>query len=285
MTNIQQLKNKININYENQPFHLVSNSPWPLLVSFTALQFVLNLLLFLNKFLFLGGLYLSFISLVFVISNWFYNIVLESTYQGHHTKKVQTGLKMGMLLFILSEVMFFFSFFWAFFHSSLAPTIWIGCVWPPLGIEIISPWHLPLLNTVILLSSGVSLTWSHRALLISRLLNTKSLNQSNTKAVVDGLVITIIWGLTFTLLQYIEYRNTSFSFNDSIYGSIFFILTGFHGFHVILGTTLLLVSYIRIYYYHLFPTQHIGYESSIWYWHFVDVVWIFLYFLIYIWGC
>jgi len=283
MTNIQHLKNKININYENQPFHLVSKSPWPLLVSFSALQFVLNLLLFFNKFLFLGGLYLSFISLVFVISNWFYNIILESTYQGHHTKKVQTGLKMGMLLFILSEIMFFFSFFWAFFHSSLAPTIWIGCVWPPLGIEVISPWHLPLLNTVILLSSGVSLTWSHRSLLISRLLKNKNLNQSNTKATIDGLVITILWGLTFTLLQYIEYRNTSFSFNDSVYGSVFFILTGFHGFHVILGTTLLIVSYIRIYYYHFFPTQHIGYECSIWYWHFVDVVWIFLYFLIYIW--
>lgn len=282
---IQNLKNKININYENQPFHLVSKSPWPFLVSLTSLQVVFNLLLFFNKFLFLGGLYLSFISLIFIISNWFYNIILESTYQGHHTKKVQTGLKMGMLLFILSEIMFFFSFFWAFFHSSLAPTIWIGCVWPPLGIETISPWHLPLLNTIILLSSGVSLTWSHRSLLISRLLNNKILNQTNTKAIIDGLIITILWGLIFTLLQYIEYRNTSFSINDSVYGSVFFILTGFHGFHVILGTTLLIVSYVRIYYYHIFPTQHIGYECSIWYWHFVDVVWIFLYFLIYIWGC
>jgi cytochrome c oxidase subunit 3 len=282
------LRNNILVNNESQPFHLVDISPWPLYTSILAFQLVINFILFFNKFSTIIGLYYSILFLLIIICNWFYNIIIESTYQGHHTQKVQKGLKMGMFLFILSEIMLFFSFFWAFFHSSLAPTIWIGCVWPPLGIEFISPWHLPLLNTAILLSSGVSLTWSHRALVISEF-NTELKNlpffKNISNDVINGLFITILWGLLFTFLQYIEYQNTSFSFNDSVYGSVFFILTGFHGFHVILGTTLLIVAFIRIYYHHLFSTQHVGYECSIWYWHFVDVVWIFLYFLIYIWGC
>jgi len=275
------LKNLIIFKNESQPFHLVDISPWPLFTSVLAFQVVINFLLFFNKFNFtIWILYFSFLIILIVINTWFWNIIIESTFQGHHTKKVQRGLKIGMFLFILSEVMFFFSFFWVFFHSSLAPSVWIGCVWPPIGINFLSPWHLPILNTVILLSSGVSLTWSHRALAASVF---KSFNFNSY--ILNGAAITILWGLLFTLLQYTEYKNTTFSFNDSVYGSIFYILTGFHGFHVILGTSLLIVSFYRLFCYHFFPTQHVGYECSIWYWHFVDIVWIFLYFIIYIWGC
>ena len=269
------LKNKIKTNFEHQPFHLANLSPWPLYTSILTFQLLLSFILFFHNYKNATvSIYFSIIILTYVILNWFHNIVVESTYQGNHTKKVQSGIKMGMILFITSEIMFFFSFFWTFFHSSLAPSIWIGSIWPPAGIEIISLWHLPFLNTVILLSSGVSLTWSHRALL----------NKSIYPAI-SGLLITILWGLAFTFLQYIEYKNTSFSINDSIYGSIFFLLTGFHGFHVILGTMLLIVCLIRLYNYHFLSNQHVGYECSIWYWHFVDVVWIFLYILVYCWGC
>jgi len=270
-----KIKNKILINTEHQPFHLANPSPWPLYASLLTFQLLLSTLLFFHNFAgAISSMYFSLVIFLYVVFAWFYNIVIESTFQGNHTKKVQSGLRMGMVLFITSEVMFFFSFFWCFFHSSLAPSIWIGNIWPPVGIEIISLWHLPFLNTVILLSSGVSLTWSHRLLLTG-----------GVKASIQGLALTIAWGVLFTFLQYTEYKNTSFSINDSIYGSIFFLLTGFHGFHVLLGTALLIVCLIRFYYHHFLVSQHIGFECSIWYWHFVDVVWIFLYILVYCWGC
>lgn len=268
-------KNKIQNNFEYQPFHLANLSPWPLYTSILTFQFLLSTLLFFHNYKgSVLSMYFSTLLLCYVILNWFRNIIVESTYQGNHTKKVQSGIKMGMLLFITSEIMLFFSFFWTFFHSSLAPSIWIGSIWPPVGIEIINLWHLPLLNTIILLSSGISLTWSHRALVGEGL-----------QAAITGLVITIAWGVFFTFLQYTEYNNTYFSINDSVYGSIFFLLTGFHGFHVLLGTVLLIGCLIRLLYSQLMSSQHVGYECSIWYWHFVDIVWIFLYILIYCWGC
>ena len=268
LKNFNQYKN------ERHPFHLVDRSPWPLLASLSALQLVLSLTLCFYQYEnCLTYLHFATFCLIFIVYQWFKDIIIESTFQGKHTKKVQKGLKMGMLLFIVSEIMFFFSFFWAFFHSSLAPTIWIGCVWPPLGIETINYLHLPLLNTIILLSSGVSLTWSHRAIVNNDRLST-----------IYGLIITILWGILFTLLQFYEYKHSTFSINDSVYGSVFFLLTGFHGFHVIMGTVLLIVSLFRQYYYHFLNNQHIGFESSIWYWHFVDVVWIFLYIFLYCWG-
>ena len=269
------IKNKVSKNFEHQPFHLANPSPWPLYTSIYTFQLLLSILLFFHNFFSaVSYFYFSTILLVYVICLWFYNIIIESTFQGNHTKKVQSGLKMGMVLFITSEVMFFFSFFWGFFHCSLAPSIWIGNIWPPIGIEFISMWHLPILNTVILLSSGVSLTWSHRLLVSNRI-----------KPTIEGLVLTVFWGVLFSLLQYTEYKNTSFSINDSISGSIFYLLTGFHGLHVLLGTTLLIVCLLRFYFHHFLAKQHVGYECSIWYWHFVDVVWIFLYILVYCWGC
>jgi len=178
-----------------------------------------------------------------------------------------------MVLFIVSEIMFFFSFFWAFFHFSLAPSIWIGGVWPPKDFPVLNPWLLPLFNSVILVSSGVSVTWAHRAIV-----------NGNRSDVIIGLIITICWGVLFTGCQYIEYIDAPFSIRDNVYGSIFFLLTGFHGAHVLIGTAFLFVCLIRHINYHFLDTQHIGLEAAIWYWHFVDVVWLFLFCTIYIWG-
>jgi len=269
------LKNKVLKGLEQQPFHLANPSPWPMYTSLFTFKFLLSILLFFHNYSYaVSYIYFSLFFLLYVICNWFYNIVIESTFQGNHTKKVQFGLKMGMILFICSEIMFFFSFFWCFFHISLAPSIWIGSIWPPAGLKYISFLDIPLLNTVILLSSGISLTWSHRIFLNKKLIDA-----------FNGLFITILWGLFFTYVQSWEYNSTTFTINDSVYGSIFFTLTGFHGFHVILGFSLLIVCLIRLLFKHFTAKQHVGFECSIWYWHFVDIVWLFLYFIVYCWGC
>jgi heme/copper-type cytochrome/quinol oxidase subunit 3 len=167
---------------------------------------------------------------------------------------VQSGLRFGMILFIISEIMFFFAFFWAFFHVSLVPSIFIGAVWPPIGIKVLSPWGLPLLNTIILLSSGISITWAHRGLL-----------SGNRLATLNGLLITVSLGLIFTLFQLIEYIHAPFSINSGIYGSIFFMATGFHGFHVLVGTTFLIVCFLRELNFHFLKEHHVGFEAAAWY--------------------
>jgi len=215
----------------------------------------------------------SLIFLCFFLYRWFADIVVESTFEGHHTQKVQQGIRFGMCLFIASEVMFFFSFFWAFFHCSFAPALNIGCVWPPLGLVTLDPWGLPLWNTVILLSSGVTITCAHRAILAGER------NATN-----KGLLATIIYGVVFTFVQAYEYNVAPFSINDSVYGSLFYMLTGFHGFHVLVGTLFLIVCFHRQINYHFTRVQHVGLECGIWYWHFVDVVWLFLFVVVYIWG-
>jgi cytochrome c oxidase subunit 3 len=187
---------------------------------------------------------------------------------------VQKNLRTGMVLFIVSEIMFFFSLFWAFFHYSLTPSVWIGSVWPPFGIKAISPWGIPLLNTIILVSSGVTLTFAHRALCFGK----------NKSDVIYGLLLTIILGLFFIMLQYYEFRNAPFNINDSVYGSIFFMITGFHGLHVIIGTIFLIVNLCRVTLNHFFIETHLGFEFGAWYWHFVDAVWIVVYLTIYCWG-
>jgi cytochrome c oxidase subunit 3 len=188
-----------------------------------------------------------------------------------HTKAVQRGLKMGVVLFIVSEVMFFFAFFWAYFHSSLAPAIEIGSIWPPVGITVFSPWGVPLLNTLILLLSGVTITYAHHALTLG-----------NRFYLVDGLAFTILLAVIFTFLQAFEYRTAPFNISDGIYGSTFFMATGFHGFHVIIGTTFIVVCLMRVH--HFTKQHHVGFEAAAWYWHFVDVVWLFLFVSIYFWG-
>ena len=216
---------------------------------------------------------LSFFSLVFSMSLWFKDIIAESTYLGNHTFAVQKGINIGFALFIISEALFFLSIFWSYFHSALSPTIELGTEWPPKGIEAINPLELPLLNTILLLSSGVSVTFAHHSLI-----------KGNRFGTLVGLFFTIILAVFFTSLQVIEYLVSSFTISDSSFGSCFYLATGFHGLHVIIGTLFLLVGLFRVLVYHFSENHHLGLEASILYWHFVDVIWIFLYIAIYYWG-
>jgi cytochrome c oxidase subunit 3 len=187
---------------------------------------------------------------------------------------VQKSLRLGMVLFIVSEILFFFAFFWAFFHSSLAPTHVLGCVWPPHDIDVFSPFKIPLLNTCILLTSGATITLAHYSLLDKK-------NQHITK---KAFAATIALAIVFTGLQVFEYMEAPFSISDGIYGSTFYMSTGFHGLHVIIGTIFIIVGFLRFNSYHFTLKNHFGFEASAWYWHFVDVVWLILYISIYYWG-
>lgn len=260
---------------EKHGFHLVRPSPWPFLTSFSLLQLALYTVLIFHNFK-TSKLVLTFYTLylILVVGMWFRDIVIEATYQGFHTSFVQRGLRYGMVIFLLSETMFFFGFFWCFFYMSISPSIWIGCTWPPQGIQPLDPFLLPLLNTLILVSSGISATFSHKCILV----------RTGRKDVTLGLIISIFLGLTFTAFQLWEYSMATFSINDGIYGSIFYLSTGFHGLHVIIGTTALIVCLIRHLKYHFQMEHHVGFELSLWYWHFVDVIWILLYLFIYCWG-
>nr|YP_009739785.1 cytochrome c oxidase subunit III [Stygobromus pizzinii]QIC54397.1 cytochrome c oxidase subunit III [Stygobromus pizzinii] len=258
--------------HANHPYHLVEKSPWPLTTSLGALLMTSGLTKWFHLFdpsLFILGL----VSTMFSSYQWWRDVVRESTLQGLHTIKVMNGLRWGMILFIVSEVLFFFSFFWAFFHSSLAATFDLGGTWPPKYISAFNPFQVPLLNTAILLASGVSVTWAHHAIL-----------EKNYKEANQGLVLTIMLGIYFTAIQAMEYNEASFSIADSVYGSTFFVATGFHGLHVIIGTTFLTVCAVRTFKAHFSQNHHFGLEASIWYWHFVDVVWLFLFVSIYWWG-
>nr|YP_005351146.1 cytochrome c oxidase subunit III [Fissurella volcano]AFB78096.1 cytochrome c oxidase subunit III [Fissurella volcano] len=204
---------------------------------------------------------------------WWRDVIRESTYQGLHTSNVGVGLRWGMALFIVSEVCFFFAFFWAFFHSSLAPSLELGSCWPPVGVCPLNPAEVPLLNTAVLLASGVTVTWGHHGLM-----------GGDEKASVDGLFLTVCLGVYFTFLQAGEYMDVSFAISDSVYGSTFFVATGFHGLHVLIGTAFLGVCLYRVISGEFSPAHHFGFEAAAWYWHFVDVVWLFLYLTIYWWG-
>ena len=268
MSTAQVLKNEIH------PFHIVDPSPWPLVVAFSAFFTLFGMVLYMHSFsLGFQLLALGFLATVINSSFWWRDIVREGTFEGAHSVQVQHGLRFGMILFIVSEVMLFFAFFWAFFHASLNPVPEIGCVWPPKGIHVINPWLIPLLNTTLLLTSGASLTWSHAALLGGYRLEA-----------ITGLILTIILAVLFTGFQVYEYRNAEFNINDGVYGSTFYMLTGLHGFHVIVGTLFLLVALYRAANHHYTSQVHVGYESAAWYWHFVDVVWIFLFLAVYTWG-
>lgn len=198
-------------------------------------------------------------------------MVIESTYRGFHSSRVQCGLRLGMSLFIASEVFFFLAFFWAYLHCSSSPNVELGSSWPPPGLTPLSAFHLPLLNTVVLLTSGASVTFSHASL---------KAGSFSTSAL--SLGITVLLGLFFTLAQGLEYFLCSFCISDSSYGSCFFLATGFHGFHVLLGSAFLAVCLLRLSASHFSTTRHLGFEFACWYWHFVDVVWILLYLIIYI---
>ena len=204
---------------------------------------------------------------------WWRDVIREATFEGHHTPVVQIGLRYGMALFIASEVMFFAAFFWAYFDASLFPKEAIGGVWPPQNIRPFNPFELPLLNTLILLTSGTTVTWAHHALL-----------ENDRQGLKWGLICTILLGLSFTCIQAYEYSHAHFAFSGHIYGATFFMATGFHGAHVIIGTIFLSVCLLRAFLGQFKPNQHLGFEFAAWYWHFVDVVWLFLFTCIYVWG-
>src|SRR5437762_12213546 len=251
------------------PYHLVDPSPWPIVGAIAAG------LLATGGVLFMHGhgvvvMVIGFIAVPATMAVWWRDVIREATFEGYHNAVVQLGLRYGMALFIASEVMFFSAFFWAFFSASLFPA---EGVWPPKGIHPFDPFEFPFLNTLILLLSGTTVTWAHHSLL-----------EGNQKGLIQGLTVTVLLGISFTSIQAYEYSHAAFHFTDGIYPSTFFMATGFHGFHVIIGTTFLIVCFFRARAGHFKPDHHFGFEAAAWYWHFVDVVWLFLFTCIYFFG-
>nr|ACS37163.1 cytochrome c oxidase subunit III [Schistometopum thomense] len=258
--------------HQAHTYHMVDPSPWPLTGALAALLLTSGLAMWFHYGLMII-LYLGFIILLLTMIQWWRDIIRESTFQGHHTSTVQKSLRYGMILFITSEVFFFLGFFWAFYRASLAPTIELGEYWPPTGIFPLDPFEVPLLNTAVLLASGVTVTWAHHSIM-----------SNNRKEAIHALTLTIMLGLYFTALQATEYHEAPFTISDGIYGSTFFVATGFHGLHVIIGSSFLIVCLLRQIMHHFTSNHHFGFEAAAWYWHFVDVVWLFLYVSIYWWG-
>jgi cytochrome c oxidase subunit 3 len=267
---------------KNHDYHLVEPDPWPLIGAFSALALTGGGVMWLHdnaygKFIFAAGL----VGVLVTMFNWWSNTVREA-HEGYHTPVVQLHLRYGMILFIASEVMFFLAWFWAFFSAALFPSAVdaVGAQWPPQGTQVLDPFGWPLLNTLILLCSGTTVTWAHHALI-----------HGDREGLKKGLWCTIALGLLFTSIQAYEYIHAPFSFSrlneelpGNIYGSTFFMATGFHGAHVIIGTIFLSVCLARAYKGDFTPKQHFGFEAAAWYWHFVDVVWLFLFVSIYVWG-
>jgi cytochrome c oxidase subunit 3 len=273
-------------------YHLVDPSPWPAVASLAVLLLTVGAVFTMKPDAELFGMTgfgkyffaVGFLGLIYTMFAWWKDVVKEAN-QGDHTPVVRIGLRYGMILFIASEVMFFVAWFWAFFDASLYPKMpipnfgefWaiIGneAPWPPAGIETFDPWHLPLMNTLILLLSGTTVTWAHHAVL-----------HGDREGLKKGLWLTVLLGAFFSCVQGYEYAHAAFGFAGSIYGATFYMATGFHGFHVLVGTIFLAVCLGRAYKGHFTPDHHFGLEAAAWYWHFVDVVWIFLFFCVYIWG-
>ena len=262
------------IHAKGHDYHLVDPSPWPFLGSIAALVLAGGAVWWLHD----GPpwvMVIGFLMVFYTMFVWWRDVIREATFEGHHTPVVQLGLRYGMVLFIASEVMFFVAWFWAYFNAALFPPEQIGGVWPPEGVLTFDPWHLPLMNTLILLTSSTTVTWAHHAV-----------REGDRKGAVQGLLITCILGALFTCVQAYEYATAPFAFGaeGDIYSSTFFMATGFHGFHVLVGTIFLIVCLFRAIKGHFTPDHHFGLEAAAWYWHFVDVVWLFLFACIYVWG-
>nr|YP_009667294.1 cytochrome c oxidase subunit III [Phryganopsyche latipennis]APQ47895.1 cytochrome c oxidase subunit III [Phryganopsyche latipennis] len=258
--------------HSNHPYHLVNYSPWPLTGALSTMILLAGLVNWFHSFD-LSLCMLGLTTTLLTMYQWWRDISREGCYQGLHTLNVTTGLRWGMILFIVSEIFFFIAFFWAFFHNNLNPSIMLGSMWPPMAIQPFNPFEVPLLNTVILLTSGISVSWAHHSLL-----------ENNHSQTTQSLLITVLLGIYFTLFQAYEYMEAPFSISDSVYGTSFFLATGFHGLHVIIGTTFLLTCLLRHMNFHYSSNHHFGFEAAAWYWHFVDVVWLFLYTVMYWWG-
>jgi len=262
---------------KNHDYHILNPSIWPLLGAISAFVMLYGAVLFMHDsspWLMLIG----FVGVLYVMFGWWSDTVTENQ-MGDHTPVVRLGLRYGFILFIMSEVMFFSAWFWSFFKHALYPLGgaepgYADGVWPPVGIETFDPFHLPLINTLILLCSGCAATWAHHALV----------HGNRRDEIKQGLALAVVLGIFFTALQAYEYSHAGFGFAGNIYGANFFMATGFHGAHVIIGTIFLFVCLMRAMRGHFTPDNHIGFEAASWYWHFVDVVWLFLFASIYIWG-
>lgn len=270
--------------HANHPYHLVNPSPWPLVMAFSAFGLAAGTVMFMHDYP--AGHWVMIaaaFAIIYISFRWWRDVIAEGIRDHAHTASVQTGLRFGMGLFIMSEVMFFFAFFWIFFSASLHPIVpiadfeqmWGSVVgaWPPATIEPLETWDLPFLNTLILLLSGTTVTWAHHALLTG-----------NRKGLIQGLALTVLLGASFTSLQAFEYYHAAFGFKDGIYPSVFYMATGFHGAHVLIGTIFLTVNLVRAIKGQLSLEGHLGFEFAAWYWHFVDVVWLFLFAWVYWWG-
>lgn len=261
------------------PYHIVRPSIWPLVGSFAAGILAVGAVMFMHKVELAGfgiglkGVVIGFLAVLAVMFFWWKDVIYEAVVEKAHSPIAQIGLRYGMMLFIASEVMFFVAFFWAFFGGALFPTEAIGFVWPPEGMHVIPPFDLPFLMTMILLLSGCTVTWAHHAIL-----------EGHNDQAIQALGITVLLGFFFLCFQVYEYHHAGFGFKDNIYTSAFFMATGFHGFHVFVGTVFLFVCWLRARAGHFTPKSHFGFEAAAWYWHFVDVVWLFLFVTIYWWG-
>jgi cytochrome c oxidase subunit III len=259
-----------------QPYHLVDPSPWPIVGAIGGLMVFVGIILAAHYgdyiVISIGG------AIVLVTAFfWWRDVIRESRTPGLHSPVVRLGLRYGMMFFITSEVMFFVAFFWSFFNFALFPENIAGLahpIWPPPGIHTPDPWHFAILMTMILLLSGCTITWAHHSLI-----------ENDHKGLLTGLGLTVVLGVAFTATQLWEYTHSPFKFyGGGIYPSVFFLATGFHGFHVIVGTSFLIVCWFRARVGQFTPQRHFGFEAAAWYWHFVDVVWLFLFTCIYWWG-
>ena len=273
-------------------YHIIDPSPWPLFGSVGALIMAIGGVVWMQSLkgttlplfgLDLGGPWIFLIGtavVLYTMFGWWSDTIKES-HEGHHTRVVSLHLRYGMIMFIASEVMFFAAWFWAFFDASIfydeaqqvGRVAYTGGQWPPAEIEVLDPLHLPLYNTIILLLSGTTVTWAHHGLL-----------HNDRSALKWGLGLTVALGILFSIVQVYEYAHAPFAFSGSLYGATFFMATGFHGFHVLVGTIFLVVCLVRALRGDFTPEKHFGFEAAAWYWHFVDVVWLFLFFAVYVWG-
>lgn len=261
------------------PYHLVRPSIWPLLSAFAAGILAMGAVFFFHEIKAFGvnigakGLIIGLMAVLACMFFWWKDVIFESITEKVHNKVTEVGLRFGMMLFIASELMFFVAFFWAFFDFSLFPREAIGFVWPPADIQVLDPFDVPFLMTLILLLSGCTVTWAHHAIL-----------EGDQKSTMTALWISWALGVFFLCFQVYEYTAVDYGFTDGVYASAFFMATGFHGFHVLVGTIFLFVCWRRSKLGHFSKEKHFGFEAAAWYWHFVDVVWLFLFVAIYWWG-